>query len=67
NKNPVAALLAMITGGTTTLLLEIAKKQEWMEMPLGLDPNIFGISLSLTAYILFSKLLKDQRNGVYNN
>ena len=63
-KNPTAALVAMITGGTTTLLLEICKKQEWLQMPLGLDPNIFGISLSLIVYILFSELVKDPKNGL---
>ncbi len=67
NKNPAAALLAMITGGTTTLVLELLKKQEMLSMPLGLDPNIFGISLSLVVYLLFSEILKDSKNGTYHH
>ncbi len=56
NKNADAALAAMLSGGATTLLLEIAGKSGWLEMPLGLDANIFGISLSLVVYLLVSKL-----------
>jgi SSS family solute:Na+ symporter len=43
-----AAFVSMIAGGATTLILIILKSK----LPLGLDPNIFGISTSLIAYIV---------------
>ncbi len=43
----VAALSSMIAGGTLTLVLIIG---EW-DMPLGLDPNIFGISASVVVFL----------------
>ena len=54
HKKPSAngAFWAMITGGSTTLALTIAN----ISLPFGLDPNIFGISLSLLTYFLVSKL-----------
>lgn len=45
-----AALAAMLSGGSTTLFLEITKMQELWELPLGLDPNIFGITVSFLVY-----------------
>jgi SSS family solute:Na+ symporter len=44
--NAIAALIAMIAGGTITLLLQ------WMniDLPMGLDPNFFGIIISLLVY-----------------
>jgi len=50
-KNPskVAAFLAMLLGGSTTLLLIISNRP----LPLSLDPNIFGISMSAVTYLLF--------------
>jgi SSS family solute:Na+ symporter len=44
----VSALAAMITGGTATLVLILIDKP----LPLGLDANIFGITLSLLAYFI---------------
>jgi len=58
-KNPVAAIAAMLGGGTTTLCLEILKKRELIEMPWGIDPNIFGILLSLIVYLVISNLNKE--------
>lgn len=50
NPNSGAAIAAMLVGGTTTIVLE----QLPMDLPFGLDGNIFGISASLIAYILVS-------------
>ncbi len=57
-KNSAAAIAAMVGGGSTTLLLEILKKEELIQIPFGLDPNIFGISLSLILYLTIAKLSK---------
>ena len=43
-----AALVSMVTGGATTLLLQLFS----IPLPLELDPNIFGITASLLAYIV---------------
>jgi SSS family solute:Na+ symporter len=50
-KDPVAAIAAMISGGTTTLVLEVLKKEELVQMPWNIDPNIFGILMSLLVYL----------------
>ena len=50
--NSSAALTSMIVGGGTTLCLIIAD----VNLPLGLDANIFGISAALLLYILVSNL-----------
>ncbi len=50
------AIAAMILGGATTVLL-----QELFEsLPLGLDPNVFGISVSAIAFIMLSLAFPDQ-------
>jgi hypothetical protein len=41
----------MISGGTTTLVLEVLKKEELVQMPWNIDPNIFGILMSLLVYL----------------
>lgn len=46
--NSLAALISMLTGGGVTLSLIILD----LPLPLGLDPNIFGIAASLLAYII---------------
>jgi SSS family solute:Na+ symporter len=43
-----AALLAMLVGGLTTSVLVSLK----LELPLGLDANIFGIAASLFIYLI---------------
>lgn len=53
-KDSRAALAAMLGGGGTTLVLEIAKMQELWDLPLGLDPNIFGIAVSFLLYSTLS-------------
>ena len=52
--NALAAIISMIAGGCTTLVLIISK----VNLPLGLDANIFGISTSLMAYILANYSVK---------
>jgi solute:Na+ symporter, SSS family len=55
-KNPskIAAFLAMLLGGSTTLLLIVSNRP----LPLDLDPNIFGITMSAVTYLLFSIIFK---------
>jgi len=52
--NVAGAFWAMILGGSITLLLTVLN----IELPLGLDPNIFGISASLIVYLLISAIKK---------
>jgi SSS family solute:Na+ symporter len=49
-----AAFLSMIAGGTTTITLIVAN----INLPLGLDANIFGISTSAIIFIFGSLLGK---------
>lgn len=49
------ALAAMISGGCTTVGLEIFTKS----LPLGLDSNVFGITVSAIAFVIFSYLIPD--------
>ncbi len=48
--SPTAAFWAMLLGGGTTITLIIGG---W-DLPLGLDPNIFGISLSSMSFIFIN-------------
>ena len=57
-KDPNAAIAAMIGGGLTTLCLEYLKTEGLVHLPLKLDPNIFGISLSLAVYLLVANRRK---------
>lgn len=67
-KNSRAAMAAMISGGTTTLLLEILKKENVFAMPFGLDPNIFGILLSLIVYMTIAQTQKKRTDhGIHLN
>ena len=54
--SPVAALIAMISGGFTTLVLIIIS----IDLPYGLDANFFGISLSAISFMFFQYLLKSK-------
>lgn len=58
--NRPAAFLAMLLGGGTTIALIIA---EW-QLPLGLDANIFGISVSALSYLVVSFALPGRQKGV---
>lgn len=53
-KDPVAAIAAMVSGGSTTLVLEILSKKEFVHLPWGIDANIFGILMSLIVYLIIS-------------
>lgn len=50
--NSQAAMFAMIGGGMTTTTLVLLNRS----LPLGLDPNIFGIAVSLLVYMATAKL-----------
>lgn len=54
DKNARAAFWSMILGGTTTLLLILTK----VNLPLGLDANIGGISMSAVTYLTITKISK---------
>lgn len=49
-----AALVSMITGGTATLILQLLR----VDLPFGLDPNIYGIAGSAMSYILIASQRK---------
>lgn len=49
---PLAALLAMIIGGGTTLVLIVIG----VDLPLGLDANVFGISASVVTFVAVTML-----------
>lgn len=47
---PLAALVAMIAGGSATLALVIAE----VHLPFGLDANVVGLSTSAVSYLVIS-------------
>ena len=57
--NSLAALLAMLGGGLTTSILVWLKPP----LPLGLDANIFGITVSLVVYIVTAWLSEYRSKG----
>lgn len=61
-KDEKAAVVSMITGGGTTISLIIFAKQ----LPLGLDANVFGISVSLFSFVIIYSLLKKTKHGNSN-
>lgn len=52
----LAALWAMIGGGTSALIMIITH----VELPLGLDPTFYGMLISLVILILFSYIWKEE-------
>lgn len=52
--NSQAALISMIVGGSTTVVLIVSE----IKLPLGLDANIFGISASAAMYLIVNLLKK---------
>lgn len=54
--SPLAALVAMVSGGMTTLVLIISD----LELPFGLDENFFGISVATASFVLVQFLFSDQ-------
>lgn len=51
--NSIAAIISMITGGSTTVILTVLK----FDLPLNLDPNIFGISTAIVFYFVSALLI----------
>jgi len=52
--NSIAAILSMVIGGTTTVVLIISN----LKLPLDLDANIFGITASTLVYFSVTFLIK---------
>lgn len=52
--NSLAAMLAMLLGGSTTIILIILN----IKLPFGLDANIFGISTSAFVYFIIHQIKK---------
>ncbi len=53
-RSPLAAISSMIIGGGTTAVLSMLN----LELPLGLDPNFFGVLSSLAVFLLIYRLEK---------
>ncbi len=62
NPNPNAAFWSMLLGGGVTVTLIITQ----VALPLGLDANIFGISISLLSFILINQLGQKRNTYVKN-
>jgi len=56
--NSIAAISAMIVGGTTTVSLIISD----IKLPLDLDANIFGITASAFVYFTINLFFKKQND-----
>jgi SSS family solute:Na+ symporter len=56
-RNSTAAMTSMLLGGFTTITLIIIK----IPLPLGLDPNIFGITTSALAFIIISGISSTEK------
>lgn len=50
-RKPLAALLSMIIGGSSTLILTFLE----VKIPYDFDPILIGISMSLLAYLVVKK------------
>lgn len=57
-RSSVAAMVSMVLGGGTTIILIILD----IPLPLELDPNIFGITLSAIAFFTLNQLLTRKIN-----
>jgi SSS family solute:Na+ symporter len=55
NRNQTAAMYAMVLGGLTTVLLTAIG----IELPLSLDANVFGISVSGIVFLLINLKSKE--------
>jgi SSS family solute:Na+ symporter len=51
-----AAFWSMLVGGTVTIVLTVLVSQEVLRLPLGLDPNVFGITASALVFISISTM-----------
>lgn len=56
----LAAWWTILIGGSTTLSLEILKMNKLLDLPLDINPNFFGISLSFLVYFFISKMEKNE-------
>ncbi|MGM0506500.1 MAG: sodium:solute symporter family protein [Bacteroidota bacterium] len=52
------AMASMLAGGTTTVVLQLAVEN----LPMGLDANVFGISVSALVYIVVSFITEPSSN-----
>ncbi len=52
-KSEIAAIVSMVAGGSTTVTLQILDTA----LPLGLDPNIFGLSASALSYFVVTVIV----------
>ena len=57
NPSPQAAMVAMITGGTCTLILIVSE----LPLPFGLDANFFGIVLATLSFLTTEMALRQYR------
>jgi solute:Na+ symporter, SSS family len=57
NSHPKAAFIAMLVGGSTTLILILTK----VSLPFGLDANIYGITASLLAFLITNKIVTTKK------
>lgn len=56
-RDPMAAFVSMLLGGGTTISLLLANTQ----LPLGMDPNIFGITISAIAFFTLNNILTTKK------
>lgn len=56
---PAGAMTAMLVGGGTTLFLSYSG----LDMPYGLDPNVFGITASAISFIVVSSFTASVKPG----
>ncbi|WP_158859147.1 sodium:solute symporter family protein [Lunatibacter salilacus] len=59
-RSPTAALVSMILGGGVTAGLSFLT----ISLPFGLDPNFFGVSASLAAFLLVYKIEKTKKQNL---
>jgi solute:Na+ symporter, SSS family len=53
-KNSLSAVLSMFLGGGTTITLIVIN----VRLPLDLDPNIFGITMSFITFVVTNMVTK---------
>jgi len=57
---PQPALLSMVTGGATTILLIVSGK----DLPLRLDANIFGLTMATLVYFISHYIVSGKKQAV---
>lgn len=63
NVTPIAALISMIGGGTTTLLLTLYVEN----LPLDLDANIFGIASAALLFFIVNRIFRKQVSPIFHS